>query len=213
LGSEPLSKFTIINNIHFDDKVNIFIKNYFAVINIVVHKRSTTALLLPKFGCLFGKKIYIRIYKREGFKMRFEYSAGCIIFFPSTPPLFLLLHYGTPEKPLHWDFPRGNIEKGEKALEAALREAKEETGLEDLKVIEGFKEKFEYFYTARNPDGTSERVHKRVTLFLCESPTKDVKISFEHIGFEWLEFEKALERLTFKASREALVKAQKYLAL
>jgi 8-oxo-dGTP pyrophosphatase MutT (NUDIX family) len=32
----------------------------------------------------------------------------------------------------HWDFPKGMREPGEEPLQAALREVKEETGLEDL---------------------------------------------------------------------------------
>jgi 8-oxo-dGTP pyrophosphatase MutT (NUDIX family) len=33
-----------------------------------------------------------------------------------------------------WDFPKGRIESGEKPLEAALREAEEETGITDLEL-------------------------------------------------------------------------------
>ena len=39
----------------------------------------------------------------------------------------------------HWNFPKGLIEKGEKLEQAALREVKEEAGLENLKFIKGFK--------------------------------------------------------------------------
>jgi bis(5'-nucleosidyl)-tetraphosphatase len=37
----------------------------------------------------------------------------------------------------HWDFPKGRIEPGETALEAALRESREEAGLDDLQFAWG----------------------------------------------------------------------------
>lgn len=44
-----------------------------------------------------------------------------------------------------WGFPKGLLEKGEDEKETAIREAKEETGLEDLK-FKDFKERISYFY-------------------------------------------------------------------
>jgi len=35
------------------------------------------------------------------------------------------------------------------------------------------------------------------SFYLAETKEKDVKLFFEHLGFEWLPFELALERLTF----------------
>jgi len=38
-----------------------------------------------------------------------------------------------------------------------------------------------------------------------------VKVSFEHIGFKWLPYEEAIEKLTFKNAKDILKKANDYL--
>lgn len=72
-----------------------------------------------------------------------ERSAGIVLFRDdSGKKLFLLLHYPSG----HWDFVKGRIEKGEQEKEAAIREAREETGITDVEFIEGFEEKIHYTY-------------------------------------------------------------------
>jgi len=46
---------------------------------------------------------------------------------------------------------------------------------------------------------------------LAETKTKDVKVSFEHLGYEWLTYQEALKKLTFKNAKEILKKANDYL--
>ena len=41
---------------------------------------------------------------------------------------------------------------------------------------------------------------------------KDVRISDEHIGFEWLGFEPALKRTTFSNARRVLMRAEQKLS-
>ena len=70
-----------------------------------------------------------------------EKSAGVILVASNGIQIrYLLLHYGGG----HWGFPKGNIEAEESALQAAIREAEEETGLTNVSLIDGFKEKIEY---------------------------------------------------------------------
>jgi 8-oxo-dGTP pyrophosphatase MutT (NUDIX family) len=135
--------------------------------------------------------------------MPVEKSAGAVIFRKQNKKIYyLLLHYHWG----HWDFPKGNIEKGENLEETAKREIKEETGLEDIEFISGFKETIKYFYKLRG-----KTIFKIVTFFLAQTKTKKVKISWEHIGYKWLPFKKALEQLTFKNAKEILKKANKFL--
>jgi 8-oxo-dGTP pyrophosphatase MutT (NUDIX family) len=56
------------------------------------------------------------------------FSAGVVVLrrTPDVPRLLLLRAYR------NWDFPKGQVEAGELPLEAALRETREETGIDDL---------------------------------------------------------------------------------
>jgi len=132
-----------------------------------------------------------------------ERSAGTVLFrLEDSEPLYLTLHYTAG----HWDFPKGNIEKGEKEKDTVIREVKEETGIDKIYFLDNFRRIIRYYYKR------SEKVlvKKEVIFYLAYTPIKEVKLSFEHIGFDWLKFPEALERLTFKNSKELLKEAHNY---
>lgn len=132
-----------------------------------------------------------------------ESSAGAIIFRKENGKRqYLLLHYGAG----HWEFVKGKREKGEEEKETVIREAKEEAGITDLGFVFGFREKVEYFFRREG-----KIVHKDVVFFLAETNERDVKLSFEHIGFEWLDYESALKRLTYDNAKKVLKKAEEFL--
>jgi len=136
--------------------------------------------------------------------MPVEKSAGAVVFRREKGKIYyLLLHYEAG----HWDFPKGIIEKGEKIENTARREIKEETGIEDIKFIEEFKEWIKYFFKLKG-----RNIFKIVTFLLAETKEKEVKISWEHIGYKWLPYEEALEQLTFKNAKEILKKANDFLS-
>ena len=152
--------------------------------------------------------------------MSIEKSAGAIIFRKSKGKIcYLLLHYPTGSRTSkdYWDLPKGHLEKGEKEIDTVKREVKEETGIENLKFIKGFKEWIKYFFKYRPPHqkfdsgGKSKTIFKIVTFYLVEVGTKEVKISEEHIGYKWLTYEKALEQLTFENAKEILKKANDFI--
>lgn len=138
--------------------------------------------------------------------MKEHKSCGLIVFFQNDNAKieYLLLNYVAG----HWDFPKGHIESGESEEETALRELTEETGLskKDVSIWPGFNEEIEYFYKSGR-----ELQHKKVSFYLAESKSKEVKLSDEHVGFEWLTFKKALERLTYKTTKDVLRKANHFL--
>lgn len=141
--------------------------------------------------------------------MPVEKSAGAVIFRRENDKIYyLLLHYPSSAKAPrdYWDFPKGHVEKGENEIKTVKREIEEETGLKDVEFIEGFKEWIKYFFKFRG-----KNVLKFVTFYLVETKTKKVKVSFEHLGFEWLPYEKALEKLTFKNAKEILKKANNFI--
>jgi 8-oxo-dGTP pyrophosphatase MutT (NUDIX family) len=112
-----------------------------------------------------------------------EKSCGAVVFAKDSETKYLLLQYEAG----HWDFVKGNVELGENEKETAVRE-------------------LGYFYKRQGAT-----VYKEVVFFLMESPTKEVKLSFEHIGFSWLTYEAAMDKLTFKNARDVLQKARDYL--
>lgn len=135
--------------------------------------------------------------------MSAERSAGAVIFRKENGVLYyLLLHYTRK----YWDLPKGHLEGGETSEQAAIREIKEETGISVAEFVPGFKETIKYFYMRNN-----KKTFKTVEFFLAKTETKEVKISYEHQGFKWLPYEKALEQLTYKNAQKVLKKANYFL--
>ena len=137
--------------------------------------------------------------------MPLEKSAGAIVFRKEKEVLYYLLLHSELG---HWGFPKGNIEKGESLTGTIKREVKEETGIKDIEFISNFKETIKYFYKREG-----KNIFKTVVFFLTETKTKDIKISWEHVGFEWLSYNKAFKKITFKNSKQILKKANDYLLL
>ena len=131
-----------------------------------------------------------------------ERSAGTVIFVKEKPEIkFLLLHYEAG----HWSFPKGNIEKGETELLTAQREVKEETGIEDAQFFDGFKETINYYYKREG-----KTIFKEVIFFLAQAFNEKVEISDEHIGYAWLTYDKALEKITYENDKNVLKKSMEY---
>ncbi len=152
--------------------------------------------------------------------MAFEKSIGAVVFRREGKKIkYLLIQH--PKSGVyrgHWDFPKGHVEKGEAWEETLRREVKEETGITKLEIIPVFYAWYKYFYRAkykekkeRQKSGKGINIFKIVTVYLAETKAKKVKLSFEHVAYAWLEYEEALERITFKNSKEALRKAHKFL--
>lgn len=134
-----------------------------------------------------------------------ETSAGAIVFRKERgQPLYLLLHYPSSQKTKreYWDFAKGHIEKGETELETVKREVQEETGITDLTFIAGFKEAISYMFQVKG-----QKIFKTVVFYLGETLQKEVQISFEHLAYQWLPYEKALLQLKFPNARKLLKKS------
>ena len=133
-----------------------------------------------------------------------EKSCGAVVYKSQKDgsAKYLLLHYEAG----HWDFPKGNQEKNEKEEQTAAREIKEETGIEDIEFLDGFKEAIKYFYKKGE-----ETVYKEVVFFLIQSATEKVELSREHVGYAWMSYEHAQKKLTFNTSKDLLRKANQFL--
>ncbi len=133
-----------------------------------------------------------------------ETSAGIVLYRKeNTKNLFLLLHYPSG----HWDFVKGKMEKNETTHETAIRETKEETGITDIVFAENFEEWIEYNFKYQG-----ELVQKKVVFFLAETKTKEIKISHEHSGYIWMDYNTSMEKTTFDNAKTVLTKAEKLLS-
>jgi 8-oxo-dGTP pyrophosphatase MutT (NUDIX family) len=139
-------------------------------------------------------------------KSNTEKSAGVIVFRtnhskPDSPREYLLLDTGR-----FWDFPKGHIEADESEMQAALRELREEAGISDAKLVDGFCHRIRYFFRKK-----SVIISKTVVYFMAETQQQEIKISDEHVAFEFLSYAQARKRLTYANSRELLRLAEEQL--
>jgi 8-oxo-dGTP pyrophosphatase MutT (NUDIX family) len=141
--------------------------------------------------------------------MAVEKSAGAVIFRKEGRDIYyLLLHYAGSKLNAkgYWDFPKGHLEEGETEMAAASREIDEETGLKNLRFAPGFKHYIKYFFRVQG-----KTIFKTVAFFLAETGQKEIKISDEHIGYEWLPFDQAFAKMKFANAKNVLAKANNYL--
>lgn len=108
-----------------------------------------------------------------------------------------------------WQLPKGHIEEGETAEEAAVREVREETGVTGL--VRARLPGVEYWFV----DHDKKRVHKIVDYFLLDYVSGDAADydRQEVSGAEWLSWDEGIARLTFHNERKAVEAAREITAL
>lgn len=107
----------------------------------------------------------------------------------------------------HWGFPKGRIEPGEDDLAAAVREVFEETRIDELKPVPGFRQTSRYRFRRHG-----QPVSKTAVYYLAEAPTDPVRLSAEHDAFRWLTLSDAIDVLTHHDSQRILRRADAWLA-
>lgn len=132
-----------------------------------------------------------------------ETSAGVVLYRETGGKyIFLLLHYPAG----HWDFVKGHLESGETAMQAAVRELQEETGISGVNIVEGFRQRIKYSYRF----GGKIRL-KQVTFFLASTDTDRVRLSCEHQNYLWCRYKQAHNQVTYKNARSVLRHAYRFL--
>lgn len=134
--------------------------------------------------------------------MKRAFSAGGVVFKTEGDSVFVLL-ISTRAGEV-WALPKGLIEKGEAAEEAAIREIEEETGIRG----EIVDELGEVSYWFRLKD---EKYFKTVKYYLVKYLEGSINPDFEVDSAEWFKIDEALKRLTYKSDREILEKAMEKL--
>ncbi len=140
-----------------------------------------------------------------------EFSAGAIIFRkPENWALFLLVY---SKRNKIWCFPKGHIEPEESEKEAALREIKEETGISDLRFVDGFREEDIYKTKSNRGKHEGEIIEKHSIYFLCETSSglssEDIVVDGSEIAdYKWLSLSDAKKLLTFDSLIVLVKKAE-----
>lgn len=99
-----------------------------------------------------------------------------------------------------WQLPKGACEPGETLEQTAIREVREESGLETT--VDRFLRTIEYWYWDTYQKETPELVCKRVDLFLLRVVGGELSdASFEVDGVAWFTLPQALDLLTFTGER------------
>lgn len=116
-------------------------------------------------------------------------------------PIYLIL-----KRKLHWkgwEFPKGKIEKGESKDKTARREAWEESGLRIIK-LKRFNVSGKYYYHKALKDRPQYK-GQTYTLFSGEVKLGKVKLEArEHSGHVWLDFDKAVKKLTWQDQKKCI---------
>ncbi len=135
-----------------------------------------------------------------------EKSAGIVLFrVRDGRRQYLLLHYPIPSD--YWGLAKGKIEAGESEEETALREVREETGLENIKLIPGFYEKSSYFFTREG-----KKIYKEVVWFLGKILDEhDGKVSWEHSELCWVSYEDAMKLMKYEKDKVVVRKGEGFL--
>ena len=107
---------------------------------------------------------------------------------------------------LRWQLPKGIVDPGESPEITAVREVREEAGIEtDLPSL---IETIEYWYRSTKY-GKPVRFHKFVHFYLLSFRSGDVTDHDHEVAeARWVSFEEAMEMLAFKSERKVVEKAK-----
>jgi 8-oxo-dGTP pyrophosphatase MutT (NUDIX family) len=138
--------------------------------------------------------------------MEREFSAGGVLVraIRGRPHLAAIRPRGKPEGT--WALPKGNLDPGERPEETALREVREETGVEG-RLVEKLGD-VKYTYTRRG----GVRVFKIVSFYLLRAGRGrlgeiDERMRIEVAEARWLPLDEAPKLLAYGGEREMAAKA------
>jgi len=122
----------------------------------------------------------------------------CYVFRQTNDDLsFLLLKRNKDKLYEHlWQGVAGKIEGGETAFKAAIRELKEETSLEPVRM-------FVADYVSRFYESHQDRINL-VPVFGIEVDSSEVKLSKEHVDYKWVDIYEALDTLVWRGQKESI---------
>ena len=130
-------------------------------------------------------------------------SAGAILFRDTRDEREYLL---LKSRPGDWEFPKGGVEGDEELQQTAIREVKEEAGIEEFRLVDGFRRDYDYVFEAGG-----DTIHKTVHLFIAESFETSAELSEEHRDHQWRDYDQAVNTVTQDGPRDILEEAHEFI--
>lgn len=105
-----------------------------------------------------------------------------------------------------WQLPKGLVDKGESTEDAALREVREEAGIETEIMTRIDKVEYWYFW---KENGQRIRYHKFVYFYLLRYKAGDVRDHDHEVNdARWVDIDDAIEMLAFDNEKKIMEKAK-----
>ena len=102
----------------------------------------------------------------------------------------------------HWGFPKGHIEEGESHEQTAMREVREETGI-DIQILPEFERRSDYVIQGK--------IEKTVFLFLASTTQTEIVRQEEEIEeCGWFSFDDAMKTLNYDNDKRILAQARDF---
>jgi 8-oxo-dGTP diphosphatase len=116
----------------------------------------------------------------------------------------------TPRGTDRWQLPKGIVDPGESPEVTAIREVREEAGVDATLV--GPITTIEYWYVGDDRDGMRVRFHKVVHFFLLAYAAGDVQDHDHEVAeARWLPLDQAIAQLAFRNEKAVVEKAKEML--
>ena len=130
-----------------------------------------------------------------------EKSCGALVYrkYHGNTEILLIRHINSD----HWSFPKGHMENGETEIETAMREIKEETGI-DVIIDQSFREIVTYF--------PRRDTHKEVVYFIAKAKNTDFTPQEDEIAdIKWVEIGRAGAVLFYENDKAIVNKAKGFI--
>lgn len=130
-----------------------------------------------------------------------EKSCGALVYrkYHGNTEILLIKHINSG----HWSFPKGHVEGNETEVETAIREIKEETGI-DVIIDQSFRETVTY--------SPRRDTHKEVVYFIAKAKNTDYTPQEDEIAdIKWVEIGRAGSVLAYENDKSIVNKAKNFI--